>query len=72
MLRPDPTPALDPALPAWITPAWVQRVRVEFQPYYDQPLSERDATEILLTMGNLFRLLKGTPEERHEVEDEDG
>ncbi len=59
VLHPDSSSSSVSTLPAWITPAWVQRVRTTFQPYYSTPLTDQDAVEILLSMGNLFRLLKG-------------
>jgi hypothetical protein len=54
------------ARPAWITPGWIERVRGTLQPYYPSPLSDHDALEILLTMDQVFRLLKGEKENAHE------
>jgi hypothetical protein len=67
VLHPDPSSSTATSLPAWITPAWVQRVRTTFQPYYSTPLTDQDAVENLLSMGNLFRLLKGDKEVSHDT-----
>lgn len=65
------TPARDPALPRWITPAVITSTLYTFQPYYNytKPLVEADAIEMLLSAGNLFRILSGDEEKnREEIE----
>ena len=46
------------ALPGWITPQVVEQTRAVWQPYYKSPLTDDDAIEILLNVGNLFQLLR--------------
>jgi hypothetical protein len=50
-----PTP-----LPGWITPDVIADTCSVFEPLYGHPLADDDVTEILLNVGNLFRIL-GTP-----------
>jgi hypothetical protein len=45
-------------LPGWITPEVVEQTRTVWQPYYHSPLTDDDAIEILLNVGNLFQLLR--------------
>lgn len=71
MLDPaHPQPA-DPALPAWVTPALIVSAVATFQPYYAEPLTRQDAVEILLTMGNVFRILSAPESESDHHEHEE-
>lgn len=44
-------------LPGWITPAVVADTRATFGPLYGRPLADDEVTDILLNVGNLFRVL---------------
>ena len=59
---------LDPALPAWITPERIANTRTTWQPYYSEPLTDEDAIEMLLTVGNLYRVLAGADDDESEEE----
>jgi hypothetical protein len=52
-----PLPSVEPARPAWITPALIEQTRLVWQPYYGRPLSEADALEILASVGSLCDVL---------------
>lgn len=43
------------ASPVWITPALIADTLATWQPYYDQPLTEDDAIEILQSVGLLLQ-----------------
>ena len=43
--------------PAWITPEMLADTLVTWQPYYDEQLTETEALEILLAVGQLVDLL---------------
>lgn len=60
--RTPPAPPADLGhLPVWITPALIADTLRVWQPYYRQKLTERDALDILLAVGNLFDAIgKGT------------
>lgn len=46
--------------PSWITPAMIQETLCVWQPYYNTPLTEDDAVEMLMTVGRLFDCLQET------------
>ncbi len=62
------SPAAETAgLPAWITPELIAETIRVWQPYHAQPLSEREAVEMLLAAANLLDCLgkrreQGTPD----------
>ena len=43
--------------PSWVTPELVSDTTRVWQPYYDQPLTEEDAIEILRNVGRLGECL---------------
>lgn len=45
-------------LPNWITLDLIAETRAFWQPYYQIQLTENDVIELLLNIGNLFRLLR--------------
>jgi hypothetical protein len=59
---------LDPALPAWITPERIVATRSTWQPYYTETLTDEDAIEMLMTVGNLYRVLAGADDNESEEE----
>ncbi len=74
MLRPAPSSPRDPALPGWVTADLIARTRATWQPYYpEQPLTDDDAVQMLLTVANLYRVLAGEQEDDdrdHSADDE--
>lgn len=50
-------------LPDWITPELIQETLAVWQPQYKERLTQRDAVEILLSVGNLIDLLGDTDDE---------
>ena len=46
-----------PGVPSWITPELIADTIRAWQPYYAQPLTDRDAVGILMGVGNLFHAL---------------
>lgn len=44
--------------PAWITEELIADTISTWQPYYDEPLTEQDAIEVLVNVGRLFDLLE--------------
>jgi hypothetical protein len=59
----DPSAGHDAALPGWITPELIAETLTTWQPYYPEPLTNDDAVEMLLTIGNLYRVLAGVDRE---------
>lgn len=45
------------ARPSWVTPELIKYTLSTWQPYYQETLTEDDAVEMLLTVGNLYRVL---------------
>ena len=57
--RPNlPPHAIPVGAPSWITPELVADTIETWQPYYTQDLTADDAVEILMGVGNLFKVLK--------------
>jgi len=54
----------DAALPAWITPALITSTIATFQPYYAEALTDADAVEMLLNVGNLYQTLAGIEDDQ--------
>lgn len=50
----SPPAAETAGLPAWITPELIAETIRVWQPYHAQPLSEREAVEMLLAAANLL------------------
>ena len=46
-----------PGVPVWIDQALVEQTIAAWQPYYREPLTEADAVEMLISVGNLVSLL---------------
>ena len=49
--------------PAWITPDLISQTLKTWQPYYPEALTERDALEILLHVGQLLEVLEDGDEQ---------
>ena len=47
-------------LPGWITPAVIERTRAVWEPLYKSTLSDDEVVGLLLNIGNLFGLLRGS------------
>lgn len=47
-----------PGSPPWITPELLAKTIATWQPYYSEPLSVEDATEILSSFGLLIDAMK--------------
>jgi TorA maturation chaperone TorD len=54
--RPNPSGSA-PSRPSWVTPELIKKTLTTWQPYYKETLTEQDAVEMLLTVGNLYRVL---------------
>ncbi len=54
-------------LPGWITADVIAETRAVWQPFYEKELTNDEIVDLLLNIGNLFRLLKRKP---HEETDE--
>ena len=78
MLHPTPTSADSPnqsgsalARPSWVTSELIKSTLTTWQPYYTETLTEQDAVEMLLTVGNLYRvLLAGDSNEQLPIQSE--
>jgi hypothetical protein len=56
-----------PARPDWITSELIALTLATWQPYYTETLTDDDAVEMLMTVGNLYRVLAGgSDEQQHE------
>ena len=55
--EPPPSQSHRP-LPGWITPDVITRTRATWEPLYGRALSDDEIVELLLNVGNLFRLLR--------------
>ncbi|MGB0768093.1 MAG: hypothetical protein ACPGYV_10320 [Phycisphaeraceae bacterium] len=56
---PGPLPdAAGVCAPGWITDALIADTIQTWQPYYDEPLTEQDAIEMLVNVGRLLDLLE--------------
>ena len=54
--------SVPPGVPAWVTPELIAETLRVWQPYYAAPLTPDDAVGIILTVGQLFRVLSsGSP-----------
>ena len=59
-----PEPAHEPSvpgLPGWVTAEWLQETVRVWQPYYKDPLTIRDAAEIITSWDRLLTLLREEP-----------
>jgi hypothetical protein len=54
--RPNPLGSAS-ARPSWVTPELIKYTLATWQPYYKETLTDDDAVEMLLTVGNLYRVL---------------
>lgn len=52
--------------PSWITPDAVRETLRVWSPHYRDPLTPKDAVEILLNVGNLFEVLKDATNARQD------
>ena len=64
-VRPKPDSILPPR---WITSERIANTRTTWQPYYSETLTDEDAIEMLLTVGNLYRVLAGADDDESEEE----
>lgn len=56
---PEPSPDASRArAPGWVTDALIADTIQTWQPYYDTPLTEQDAIEMLVNVGQLTALLE--------------
>lgn len=58
MLSGAPLHVPDRPLPGWITPDVIAVTRATWEPLYQRRLTDDEVIEILLGVGNLFRLLR--------------
>lgn len=62
MLRLPTDSAPDAGLPDWVTRERIAHTKAVWQPFYSTPLTDEEAVEILLTVGNLYRFLAEVPD----------
>jgi hypothetical protein len=55
-----------PALPGWITPAFIEETRAAWQPFYEEDLTDDAVIGLLNNVGRLFEIL--SEGEAHEEE----
>lgn len=61
LTQPDLEPPHDAGqvrAPGWVTEALIADTIQTWQPYYDTPLTEQDAIEMLVNVGRLFDMLE--------------
>lgn len=61
LTQPDLEPPYDACqvrAPRWVTEALIADTIRTWQPYYDTPLTEKDAIEMLVNVGQLFDMLE--------------
>ena len=58
MLNGAPASHTDRPLPGWITRDVIEQTRATWEPLYGHTLTDNQIIELLLNVGNLFRLLR--------------